>query len=174
MIPTPIVEHLLAIRRPGGGTLVGTDATQILVPAFPPNTTLSFSAGPIEEDYAQIVTGASLGLGMVPNAFFGFLQIWGLRVIQGLMTQNAIQREYQSFVWVTESEPALLHFSNISGLNQVFELDYVSLRIATEEDMESVMAEIEHMASSARSEQLAEEANRLLRVRARPGMPPAP
>lgn len=172
MIPGPAIEYLLTLRRPGGGTLVALDATQILVPAFPPATTLSFSAGPIGDDFGQIVYGARPGPDMVPNAFTGYVQVWGSRLITGTFTLAVLITEMQSFLWVTQAEPALIYLTNVSGLNQVLELDYVSLRIASEEDFNMVLEALARLGTSARLEQLGREATELLRILT--GGPPAP
>lgn len=163
MIPTPIIERLLATQREGGGTLVQNDAVQILVPVFPPGQLLSFSAGPIDGDYAQIVWGIKFGIDMVPNAFEGFLQMWGHRALSGTFTSVILNTEFQGLQWVTTAEPAYVYVTNVSPLNQIFELGYMNLRIASEEDLRLVREEIEHIATSAKSEQLANEAVVLLR-----------
>ncbi len=172
MIPGPAIEYLLTLRRPGGGTLVILDAAQILIPAFPPATTLSFSAGPIGDDYGQIVYGAKAGPNMIPNAFTGYVQVWGSRLIAGTFTAATLVTEFQSFLWVTQAEPALIYLTNVSGLNQVLELDYVSIRISSEEDYEMVLEALARLGTSVRLEQLAEEANQLLTMLT--GGPPAP
>lgn len=172
MLPTPAIEYLLSLMRPGGGRLVSPEATQILIPIFPPNVTLSFSAGPIGGDYGQIVYGAGFGPDMVPNAFTGYVQIWGTRQITGTFTAETLETEFQSFLWVTEANPALIYVTNVSGLNQVLEMDYTSLRISSEEDYNLVLEALARMGTSAESERLAREANALLRAIA--GGPAAP
>lgn len=162
MFPTPAVEYLLSIVRPE--RLVAIEATQILIPAFPPNTVLSFSAGPLGGDYGQIITGLGLGSDMVPNSFTGYVQIWGTRQIIGTFTERTITMEFQTLIWVTQAEPSLIHITNVSGLNQLCELDYSYLRVATQDNYDAIVEALEHMATSAKSEQLAIEANQLLTI----------
>jgi len=162
MIPSPLIEHLLAMGRPTGGMLVAPDAVQILIRTFPPRTTLAFSAGPTGGDFAVIIYGVGLGAGMIPDAFAGYIAIWGTRPIMGVFTQTTLKMEFQSFLWVTRGAPAQMFFTNVTGLLQYFEVNYVGLRVATEADYKLVFKEIERVGTSARSEQLAEEANRLL------------
>lgn len=158
------VEWLCTLRRPGGGYLVAIDAIQILIPIFPPNTIMTFSAGPIASDYGQIVYYFRFGPQMVPDVFEGTLQIWGHRALTGIWTQMVLDTELHGFRWVTQAEPAFFHFRNISGLNQVFEGGYSSVRISSEQDFESVTDALMHMSTSAKSEQLAEECRDLLMV----------
>lgn len=164
MIAARIIEYLAALSRPGGGRLCSHEAIQVLIPIFPPNTTLPVSFGPLGGDYGQILYGARLGPNMVPNAFEGFLQIWGTRQISGTFTSGVLNTEIQGFNWVTKAEPVNVYISNVSGLNQVFELEYVSLRITSEDDLSLVVDHINHMATSARSEELAEECRDLLKT----------
>lgn len=164
MIPTPAIEHLLSIVLSGRRRLVSQEATQILIPVFPPNTTLSFTAGPLAGDYGQIVYALGFGHNMVPNAFTGYVQIWGTRQITGTFTATTLLTEFQSFAWVTRAEPVLIYLTNVSGLNQVCEVANASLRIATEEDYDAVIEELKHMATSQEAEKLMREANQLLAV----------
>lgn len=172
MIPTHAIEYLLTLQRPGGGRLVIAEGVQIVIPIFPPNTGLTLSAFPIASDYALIIFGVGYGPNMVPNSFQGYAQTWGSRKIQGTWTAEVITTELQGFEWITKGEPSLIHLENVSGLNQVFETDYVGLRIQSEEDYHLVIEALQHTATSAKSEQLASEANQLLRAIA--GGPPSP
>lgn len=172
MIPGRAIEYLLTIVKPGGLRLVTQEGTQILIPIFPPNTTLSFSAGPLGTDYGQIVFGARFGDDMVPNAFTGFIQIWGTRYLSGTFTPTVLTTEIHGFIWVTHAQPAFIHLTNVSGLNQLLEILYVNLRITNEDDYNTVIKELKHMATSETAEQLAREANQLLGILT--GRVPAP
>lgn len=172
MIPTPAIEHLFSLMTPDGERLVTQGATQIIIPAFPPNTTWSFSAGPLGSDYGQIVYGVRLGVDMVPNAFTGYIQMFGTRIIEGIHTATVLATEVQGFAWVTQSQEAVGYLTNVSGLNQLLEIYFASLRIANEADYHAVIEELKHMATSIRAEQLAVEANQLLKMLT--GQPPEP
>jgi len=124
---------------------VGPEAIQLLIPVFPPGATLSFSAGPIASDYAQILYGAGFGSEMVPNAFTGYLQVFGTRLVAATFTEITLGMEFQSFVWVTEASPTLIYATNVSGLNQVFEIGIASLRISSEGDYNLVLKALERM-----------------------------
>lgn len=163
MILPRSIDWLCTLRQPGGGNLVAIDAIQILVPVFPPNTLLTINAGPIDEDYGQIIYYFRFGLQMVPNAFRGTLSIWGHRPLTGIWTQSVLETEFTGFRWVTASQSSQLQMTNITGLNQVFEFDYSSVRISTEADYYLVLEALDRLGSSAKSETLQQEANLLLR-----------
>lgn len=162
MIPTYAIEYLLTLQRPGGGRLVIPEASQILIPIFPPNTSLTLSVHPYGSDYSLIKFGLGFGPNMVPNTFQGYVQTWGSREIQGTLTAEVLNTELQGFVLITQSEPSVLSVTNISGLNQVFEIDSVNLRISTEDDYKLVLEALARLGTSAKLEQLAQEAVLLL------------
>lgn len=171
MILSPAVEYLLSRVDPGGGRPFPQEGTQLLIPIFPPNTTLSLEGYPTG-DYAHIIYGVGFGSNMVPDAFTGYVQIWGGRYVSGTFTTRVLGSEIQGFVWTTMYQPLVFYITNVSGLNQVFELVYTYIRITSEENYFAVLEELRHLGTSAKSEQLAEEANRLLGVIA--GGPPLP
>ena len=163
MILSPVVEYLLSRVDPSGGRPYPQEATQLLIPIFPPNITLSLSGYPTG-DYAHIIYGVGLGSNMVPNAFTGYVQIWGGRYMQGTFTTRVLDTEIQGFVWTTMFQPLVFYITNISGLNQVFELVYTYVRITSEEDYFNVLEELRHLSASAKTEQLAQDSNRLLKI----------
>lgn len=167
-VPGPACEYLMTLSRPGGGVLCAMGAMQILVRIFPPDGTLSVSVGPADSDYAQIVFGVSMGENMVPDAFNGYLALWGTRVVQGTYTSvmlNGITFGHE-FLWVTQALPTYLYLHNATPVNQRLEVNYIFLRIATEGDYHTVKDALVHMRTSAESE-------RLLRVLAHE-QPPSP
>ncbi len=164
MIPSPAIEYLLSIVKPDGGSLVAQEANQILIPVFPPNTTISYTARPIPGDYGRIFYGIRFGASMVPNAFTGYVQLWGTRYVEGTFTSTVLDTEIQGFVWVTQAQPSFVYLTNVTGLNQLFELLNLSIRVTSEEDYDTVIEALRHMATSEKAEQLALEANQLLRM----------
>lgn len=172
MIPSPAIEKLLSTLRPGGGPLFVQEEAQILVPVFPPNMSAKFESRPIGGDFAQIIFAVMFGSNMVPDAFEGYVELWGTRQYSGVFTASVLALEFQGFAWVTQANPALIYITNVTGLNQIFELIWTSVRITTEDDYNVVIDILNHMATSTKSEQLAVEANQLLTTIA--GGPAAP
>jgi len=156
MVPGPTCEYLMTLQRPGGGVLCAIGAAQVLVRIFPPDVTLAISGGPADADYGQIIFGVSMGEDMVPDAFTGYMALWGSRVVQGIVTRTVLGGSYigHEFLWVTESQPSNLYFHNDTPVNQRFEANYAFLRIATEGDYHMVKNALVHMRTSAESERL--------------------
>lgn len=161
---TRAIEYLLTLSRPGGGRLVGQEHTQIRIPVFPAGITLGWSAGPAQDDFAQIVAGIAIGKQMVPDAFSSYLQISGTRVIQGIIGSAGLYDEWAGFVWVTVNAPLLFSVTNRSSIDQEFEVNYASLRISSRPDYDLVLDALDHMATSSKSEELARDAVNLLTI----------
>ncbi len=158
-----VIEYLLSLERPGGGRLVYAGGSQLLVPAFPPNTTITLTTAPFGNDYAYIPYYTAFGPAMVPGAFWGWGQHFGNRQYIGTVASWFMANSLDSFVFVTQSEPALAQITNQSPLNQYYEGISFFVAIATQDDFKEVLEALARLATSARSEQLAVEANQLLR-----------
>ncbi|MDO9579925.1 MAG: hypothetical protein Q7J06_05085 [Bacteroidales bacterium] len=167
-----VIEYLLTLERPGGGRLVNAGAGELIIPAFPPNTTITFKTVPIEGDYMYISHRCGFGRAMIPEAFFVRVSQWGNMTYEGIVGSWLLNNCLDLFVSTTRSEPAQTQIQNLTGLNQYYEGLTFFLRIQTEDDYNLVMKALARMGTSARSEQLAEEANALLRMLT--GGPPAP
>jgi len=167
-----IIEYLLSYQRPGGGPLVRGSVSQLLIPIFPANTSITLTSGPLGTDYGYIPFRLGLGPAMVPNAFSGWAQQWGGRVQEGVLTAYLMTRDIDAYGLVTESEPSIAQITNESPLNQYYEGYTFVLAIRSEEDFGLVLDALRHISTSAKAEQLAQEANALLRQLT--GGPPAP
>lgn len=161
MLPS-IVEYLLSLPRPGGGWLVHRGGLQVIIPAFPPNTTITYIVTPLADAYAQLGWATRFGTTMVPNAFTGFVQQWGSRLYTGTLSQRIISDVVDYFIVVTLAEPTYLYISNASPLNQYCEVIGDFLVISSEEDYALILDALSRVYTSAKSEQLAQEANKLL------------
>lgn len=167
-----VIEYLLSLERPGGGRLVYAGGSQFIVPAFPPNTAITLTTAPFGNDYAYIPYYAAIGPAVVPGAFWGWGQHFGNRLYTGVIASWFMQNALDSFVFVTESEPAIAQLTNQTALNQYYEGISFFVAIASEDDYHRVLEALARLGTSARTEQLAIEANRLLRKLA--GEPPVP
>lgn len=142
-----VVEWLMTIRRPGGPMLTVENA-QLHIPMFPPNTTLSFSAGPVGSDFAQIVFQCNLGPQTVPGVFSGTITMGGQKVFTGVFYASAFVGTVSGFQWVTWAQPTTLVFTNISGLYQEVQYNYTYIRIPSENDYNTILDWIEHISTS--------------------------
>jgi len=158
-----VIEFLLTLREPGGGNLVHQGANQTLIPAVPPNTEFVLQAFPIGSDYIDIAYGGFVDPMVVPGAFYGYGQYFGNRTYDGVITAGFIAYNVESFVLISESEPAIALLRNLTALNQYYSGMIYFITIDSERSYNLVLEALNKMGSSAKSEQLATEANQLLR-----------
>lgn len=171
MLPN-VIEYLLTQQRPGGGWLVYRGGLQVVIPVFPPGATVNYAVTPLADVYAQLGWATRFGTDMVPNSFFASCQQYGSRVFSGIVSQRVIADSIDYFIMVTDSEPTLLSITNTSPLNQYCEVIGDFLVIGSDDDYAKVLEALARLGTSSKSEALAEEANRFLSARARPGAPP--
>lgn len=168
-----VIEYLLSLERPSGGRLCYAGVSQLIIPIFPPNTTITLESGPLGSDYAYLPYLSTLGPAMVPSAFSGWGQQYGSRQYTGVLTSWFLNNILDSFAFVTDAEPGIAQITNQTALFQYYEGMVFIICIATEADYHMVLEALKRLSTSARSEQLAAEANLLLRSIAT-GEPPAP
>lgn len=130
------IEYLLTLERPGKGRLVYVGYTQIVVPIFPPNTSIILTTTPWGNDFGFIPYYAGFGPTMVPDAFNVQIQQYGTANYRAAITAWTATGLYQieGFLLVTQAEPTITTITNISALNQYYEGFSFYLRISSEED----------------------------------------
>lgn len=175
MFPLPhIIEYLLSLRDPGGRKLSWEGAGQLLIPAFPPGTTLILDTIPDGGIYLQLGFGLGFGNAMVPNTFTYYIEEWGFIPYSGTVTQWVITHTIPGFIITTAAQPLHMSVSNISPLVQYYEGFTFALNIASKEDHDMILEELRHLATSTKAEELAREANQLLGVMTAKPAPPPP
>jgi hypothetical protein len=101
---------------------------------------------------------------MVPGAFYGWASHWGNKQYEATLASFLTNNALDSFVYVSRAEPASAQIENQTALNQYYEGLTFFLRIQSEEDLGLVKEALARVGTSARSEQLAEDSNRLLKI----------
>lgn len=158
------IELLLTLERPGGGgKLVYQGGSQTVIPLFPAGTQISLSLLPLGNDYLDIVYESAIDPAVIPLAFYGYGQYFGNRMYEGVITSWFTHNNIDSLVFISKSEPAQLLIENRSPLDQYYSGLVFLVSIATEYDYKEVLIALARIGNSAKSEQLQEEANRLLR-----------
>ena len=160
MLPE-IVNYLLTLERPGGGWLVYRGGYQVIIPAVPPNTEVSYTVTPLNA-FAWLGWATRFGTDMVPNAFTGYIHQYGTTSYTGTLTQRIRDDAFDYFIVVTESQPTIVSVTNVTALNQRCEVIGDFLVISNEDDWELCLEALRRIYTSVKSERLAEEANRLL------------
>lgn len=166
------IEYLLTLEHPGGaGQLVHTGVTQSIVPVFPPNTSIILSTSPKADDYALLPYYSGFGPAMVPDAFTVYIEQYGAAAYSATITSWMYSGLFpiESYIPVTQNHPSIVGITNVTTLNQYYESFSFFLRIATEQDWDVIQ---EALTTLVKLEELAKEANGLLRIMAGRPQPP--
>ena len=169
-----VIEYLLTLERVGGGRLVYQGVSQTVIPAVPPYTQFVLQAFPFETDYLDIIFESHIDTAVIPGVFYGWGQHFGSRTYEGVFTQGLINNPLNSLVVISQSQPALALVENLTALNQYYAGRVFFLTVSSAEDYEEILEALARIGTSARSEQLAAEANRLLLQLTGPPVPPSP
>jgi hypothetical protein len=156
------IEYLLTLERPGGGRLVHGGGNQLIIPIFPPATTITITSAPFGNDFAYISFLAAFGPALVPGAFYAWGQQWGSRTYDGNLASWLINNELDCFAVITQSEPSTAQIANQSPLNQYYEGIGFFIAIPSEEDYHLVLEALKRLGTSAQLEELGRQANAML------------
>lgn len=129
-----IVEYLESVRTPGYGSLVEHENTQLIVPSFPPGITLTAQIKPPQGRWGMFCFHISFGTMMIPNVFQGAVQHGGKNHYTGVISGSLLNQGLDIFILVTEGNPLVYQETNVSALNQYFEIDGHFLTISDEDD----------------------------------------
>jgi len=177
MIFPELIAYLLTLKYPGSeeermNWVCYRGAFQQIIPLMPPNTTMSFKAGPLHGTYAWLHYSIRIGTDVLPNAFTGTVSQYGTTPYTGRITQRMRDDPMEFLLLVTEQQPTYMSFSNISPLAQRFEGYGDFIIIPTPQDLAVIMDALRRLHTSQESEELQRQANRLLSKLA--GVPPGP
>ena len=158
-----VIEYLLTLKRAsGGGPLVTQGQTQIIIPLIAPGQTVTVQQHPYANEYMDILFMWAFDTALVPMAFYAWGSYFGARPWEGIAHSWWMANSTPSFVFITESQPAYALIYNRSPLAQTYMATGSHLAIQNEEDFNEVYKQIDLMATSENSLNLAVEANGLL------------
>lgn len=157
------VEYLLTLRGPTGGRLVYNRMNQTIIPAMAGNTQLVYNVIPLASDYMTFLYRMAFGAAMVPNAFLARIQQWGTMLFSGVVTAGIINFELDHFIPVTQSEPTIVDITNAMPIGQYYELNVSYIAVPSEDTYNMILAALDRMGTSAKSEAEMSETNKLLR-----------
>lgn len=164
---TPMVEYLLALRRPGGGQLVRYGAIQVTVPVFPPGMSITFALTPYFGSYASIEYWHRFSPSIVPGAFMFASSHSGIQLQVGLIGTVHTSESHNTWIEITDSNPVTTIITNVSGVNQFFENVDAFLLVDSEADLEMVREVVRNWGNFTAISDKLDETNRLLREIAR-------
>ena len=134
-----IIEYLLSLRRPSGGNLVHMGASQTLIPQVPPYAEFVLREFPAEGDYLDIVYKSWVDPSVVPGAFYGWLQYFGNRIIEGTFTPGFMAWQWDGLVFISQAEPATISIRNNTALYQYYAGISIFVAITSVEDFNTVL-----------------------------------
>ena len=167
---TPMVEYLLALRRPGGGQLVRYGAIQVTVPIFPAGMEITFTLNPYFGSYASIEYWHKFSPSIVPGSLQFASYHSGMQLQAELIGTVLTAESHNTWIEITESDPITTIINNVSNVNQFFENTDFFLLIDSEADLDMVREAVRNWGAFESLGTKIDETNRLLRDIAR-GVP---
>lgn len=144
-LPT-IIEHILSLRRQGGGRLAYNRTSQQIVATFPPATALVpnlvYQIAIPANDYVNILYKFQFGQAMNAGAFIINIHEQANSIFVGTITMTIRDEPLDCYVPIFKNSPAQIEVTNLSGINQYYELNSSYIGIATEEDWNFVLQDL--------------------------------
>lgn len=161
MLPATI-DYILSLRDPSGGTVASLNQYQIVIPNFPPLTTINYSVLPVDPLEVFILYEFSFGEAMVPHAFDVKIK-HGASYILNAIVSGRFMQPVSTFALIGRAQPALnVAATNLRLLSNYFELATFMVSITSLDNYNIVVDALRRMHTSTRLEQLAEEEVKLL------------
>ena len=137
---------------------------QTIIPAFPPNTQVSFSFVPRGEEYAHINYLGIVGPTVVPDAFYVEIIQYGGRTWGGTLSPTMVGGwgALESYLISSRAAPTTWRMVNRSNLVQYFEGLGYYLVVPSSEDLGLVSTALERLVAQSRAADLQAQANSLL------------
>lgn len=168
---SPLVEYLMALRRPGGGKLCRFGVQLFTIPILPPRVNVTATIMPYFGSYVSIEYFHRFSPAIVPNTVDWTLRHAGVEVAAGLVSAVAVAESHNFWLEITESDPSVATIENVTDVCQFWEtLDHFLL-IDSEEDYKLVREIVYNWGNDSVLDIL-KESNRLLTAIA--GGKPAP
>ena len=179
MIFPEVINYLLTLRYPGSESdrqnwVCYRSGYQVIIPVVPPGATIAYTVQPLHGVYAWLGWSTRFGTDMVPNVFTGTIRQYGTIPVNGVLSQRMRDDAIEYFILVTEQEPTHITVSNISPLGQRLEVLGDMIVIPTPKDLATITDALRRLHTSARSEQLQQEAAYSLSVLSGQPLEPRP
>ena len=116
-----LAEFLMSLRTESGSPLVEHAGGQIYVPIWPPGLTI-FSVIPPSNSFASVGYRYIFAPDIVPNAFTITFRHLGRDIRVHTVTGAVTQESFWTYALVTKDAPFYLSLTNVSGMNQYFEV----------------------------------------------------
>lgn len=166
MLPATI-DYILSLRDASGGKIASHAQHQVIIPNFPPVTTINYSIAPADPIQAYILYEFVFGAAMVPHAFDVKIRRGADRILDIIVSGRFTTTPTGVFVVIARQQPTLnVAVTNLRVLTNYYELTTSYLCIVGEENWKIVVDALRRMHTSIRSEEL------LAQMVAKPPAPP--
>lgn len=161
MLPAAI-EYLLTLREYGGVPGVYNRIYQVIIPNFPPSTSISYTISPTENVYAYILYEWAFGQAMVPHAFDVKIHQAGNKLFDAIISGRFTTDSLYTFACVTAAHPVDVAVTNLRLLVNYYELTTFYVTIPNEDSYKIMVAALKRMYTSTKMEHVAELLENLL------------
>ena len=136
MILTPLVEYLLAVPHPkgGSGNLCRVGMIQTTIPIFPAGLSVTINVYPEYGSYCNIQFRLRWSPVIVPGSFYVSIRHAGMEIPSGIMGATALGDPQSAWLDIRQNSPAQVQYTNISGMNQFYESIAYFLVVQSEDD----------------------------------------
>jgi hypothetical protein len=144
------VEYLLSYNRKGSkemGNLVSQTGVEYYAPIVPPATNFYFKTktATMELPFYGLLGYKILFGAVVPGAFRLTLSARGRSAYDGILQGTAVEQGIDYFFCITPPMEASAYVTNLSSVNQMFQMTSQYLRIETQNDYLEALAALEQM-----------------------------
>lgn len=163
MLPSTI-DYILSLKDASGRQVASHAQYQVIIPNFPPLTSINYNVQPADPLHAYILYDLVFGEAMVPHSFSVKIKHGADNVLDIIVSGRFTTLPFQVFVILGQAQPGLnVSATNLRLLANYFELTTSYVTINSPADYLVVVDALRRMHTSARSEQLLSEIDRLLK-----------
>lgn len=162
MLPATI-DYILSLRDGSGGSVASLDQHQVIVPNFPPLTTVNYSVSPFTPIQAYILYEFVFGEAMVPHSFDVKIRHGSGYILNVIVSGRFTSQPVNVFAVIGEQNPALnVAVTNLRLLANYYELTTSYVSIASQENYKIVLDALRRLHTSSRLENLVEDSKKIL------------
>ncbi len=160
---SPTIDYILSLRDSGGGPVASHTQFQVIIPNFPPLTSINYSIMPVTGIFGYIVYELVFGEAMIPHAFDVKIRQGGDVLVDVIVSGRFTTIPISTFLFIGYRSPAIQVLpTNLRTLVNYYELTTFCLEIRSENNYNIIIDALRRMHTSIKSEQLAEQSKALL------------
>lgn len=159
-----VIDYILSLRDQTGGQVASLAQFQVIIPNFPPLTSINYSVVPAARIQAYILYEFVFGEAMVPHSFDVKIRHGADTVLDVIVSGRFTTIPSSSFAFMGRQHAGLnIMATNLRTLTNYYELTTSYVSITDQANYNIVIDALRRMHTSKVSEELASQANDLLR-----------